>query len=250
MGKLASGLFCLVLLLAVGTAQATTISFTTVVGNYGASTATIGGIGVAGFYFDTSGGGSWKAANLFGRNESTDRGVGVCDPVEASQHLCGTGSGNGDWNELSNELAKELIRLTLPAGYHWVSVQLSSLDGNGSTHSADWERGQLLSSSSGSPSGPTSVICNFAANNAFSCSGVSVGGTSVEPILGVPVGSANSPYLFFKPWDWTTGHHNTNNDFLVLAATIEKNNQVPEPATMLLLVSGIPALIARRKLRA
>jgi len=239
MSKSSFWLFCLLLVMAVGTAQAT--SFVPGVGgSLGTSSTVIGGITVTAFYYDTTTS-SWKSANLFGRNDGIDdRGLGICDPKETGAQ-CGTGGGGGDYNELSNEAADELIRLTLPAGYHWVSVQLSSLDDNGSTNTALWERGQLLTSSSGTP-GSGTAICNVIFGGSFSCYG---GGDGINPILNITGASANSPYLFLKAYDWSGGG-NKNNDYLIQAATIGKT---PEPATMLLMGSGIAALLGRRKLR-
>ena len=236
----AGGVFSLLLLMAM-VAQATTVvnvSFAPPFGNLGSATHTYGGLITAhGYYFD---GTSWVDANLWGRGGTNDWGVGVCNPVEFSTCV----SGGGDVNELDNAGNNELIRLTLPNGWDWVSVQLSSLDNNGKTDPALWERGQLEFNSSGDPNDPTSTICTFAAGGSFSCT--VVGGTGIEPVLGISPADRQDRYLFFRPFDWTGGDK-TNNDFLVKGATII----TPEPASMMLLGTGLLAIIGgvRRKLR-
>lgn len=237
-------LLCVFLMLGMGSALANTISFVPGSGgSLGLSSTVIGGITVSGFYYDTTTS-SWKAAKLYGRRDGTDdRGLGICDPKESAAQCTANGVGGGDYNELSNEAAKELIRLTLPAGYHWVSVQLSSLDTNGSSNPLVWEHGQLLTSSSGTP-GTGTAICNFVTGTSFSCYG---GGGGINPVLSISGASANSQYLFLNPYNWQNATYK-NNDFLVQAAVIQAN--VPEPGSMLLLGSGIAALLGRRKLRA
>jgi hypothetical protein len=229
----------LLLFIGVGSAHADTIAFYPPVGNSGSSSATFGSIAVQGYYYNGS---AWTTtgANIFGRNETNDHGIGICNPAEVTS--CGTGSGGGDWNELSNAHNAELIRLTRPTGSSWVSVQLSSLDGNG--YSSDpanagyWERGQLLASATGVPGGSWTLICNFGAYGTGTC--VNVGGTSVEPIFMIPTAYAGTPYLFFLPYDWRPGT-STNNDFLVMAAT------VPEPTTLGMLATGLFGLILVRR---
>lgn len=231
----------LLLFIGVGSAHADTIPFYPPVGNSGSSTATFGSIAVQGYYYT---GGAWTmtGANIFGRNQTNDHGIGICNPAEVAS--CGTGSGGGDWNELSNAHNAELIRLTLSTGTSWVSVQLSSLDGNG--YSSDpanagyWERGQLWASATGVP-GSWTLICTFGAYGTGTC--VNVGGTSVEPIFMIPAAYAGTPYLFFHPYDWRPGGTSTNNDFLVMAAT------VPEPSTILLMGSGLLVLSLLRRRR-
>src|SRR5579872_3753387 len=103
----------LVLLCGVS-ALADTVNFNTasgfVVGSFGVSQATLGGIQVNAYYYKN---GAWQAANLFGRNQAPDDvGLGICDPSETAN--CGTGQNGGDYNEISNEIYPEIIRLKLP----------------------------------------------------------------------------------------------------------------------------------------
>lgn len=244
MRRFSPWVLCALILVALGTAHANTVSFVGVVGSYGSSSTTIGLIQINGYYYDSTTN-TWKDANLFGRNQTNDHGIGVCNPVEVTG--CGTGNGGGDINELDNAGQKELIRLTLPTGYDWVSVQLSSLDKNDSTIPANWERGQIWADSNGVPNGAStigdSIICNFAPGGAFTCP--YLGGSAFEPSLGIPAGYANSHYLFFQPKDWLNGT-NTNNDFLIMGAVIQP---VPEPASLLFVGTGLVGLAAKLRQR-
>ena len=219
---------------------ADTITFTAVVGSYGTSSYTLNGVKIDAYYFD-SGTNTWKSATLFGRNETNDHGVGICDPAEATN--CGTGSGGGDYNEISNELRPETLRLTLPTGYTWGNVQISSLDTNSGTGN---EHGVLYSSTTGTPGASGSIgtqICTFAATGTQTCA--STGG--MEPTITIPASFANSPYLFLEAKD-LSNPSNTNNDFLLYSVTINKVS-TPEPGSLVLLGSGLTALggLLRRK---
>jgi hypothetical protein len=233
-------LFCLFLF--AGVCAADTITFTAFVGNYNTSTSTFGAehLSVTAYYYDP-GAHTWRAANLFGRNESNDHGLGICSTGES----CGTGTGNGDYNEISNELHPETLRLTLPNGYTWGSIRISSLDTNSGTGPV--EHGVLFGSSTGTPGAPGAIgsqICTFAATGTQTC--VSTGGS--EPVLTIPNSFANSPYLFLEALDLSNAS-NTNNDFLLYSVTINQT-ATPEPGSLLLFGSGLVGLggLVRRKL--
>lgn len=219
-------------------------------GSLGVSSKTYGSITATAYYWNGS---SWvtgvSGLSLYGRAETNDNGIGVCDPLEfgngTTTNTCGTSGGKGDWNELSNEMAPELIRLSKTAGTAWVSVQLSSLDGNGSTNPANYEHGTLWASNGSF--GSAVAVCNFIAlGGSSTCFGST---TNLEPTINIGAQYANYSYLYIQANDWSTAcvqNHvcNTNNDFLVRAAT------VPEPGSMALLAGGflgLLALIRRRR---
>ena len=233
---------------AVASAAPITINFGTdgPAGNTNHSTFTDTGTGtqntglvVTGYYLNSSN--VWTAANLFRRDESpSDVGFGVCNPIEGSS--CGTGSSGGDINELDNSGQRELIRLTLPAGYTWVSVGVSSLDNNGGTGSP--EAGRLFADSDGTPSktagasGDT-LIQSFASTQT----------SNPNQQFTIPAGDASSPYLFFEPFN---PNGSTNNDFLINNAVIQAvsvggQSAVPEPATLVLLGSGLALAVRKRR---
>ena len=202
-----------ILLIQSTSSQAVEIDFSTIgpVGNLNATSYTdpATGLTVSGYYFD---GTNWVPANLFVRNQLNDHGLGVCNPVEASENGGDCPIDNGDINELDNNGNSELIVLTLPAGYEWVSVQASSVDDAGGIP----ERGILYADADGvfNPPGGNvgdTILQTFAGG----------GGNPVEPIFNILGANTGSPFLLFEPFDFTSGG-NTNNDYLVYKATIEQ----------------------------
>jgi PEP-CTERM motif len=214
-------------------------------------------LGVTGWYFDGTG---WQSSSLFRRKEApNDVGLGVCNPDEQP---CPGPPGGGDVNELDNNGHPELIRLELGSDYDWVSVSLSSLDTNDGSNIV--ERGILWGSNDGDPADLLSMDMLWQFE----------GGTSAgeNPSFDMFTDVTKSySYLFFEPTDWaapepttlttnsftTTGYHrttkksgstttttvkpNTNNDFLVHTAAVTKH-QVPEPASLILLLAALGAI--------
>lgn len=182
------------------------------------------GVVAAGFYKP---GVAWLPANLYVRNESDDHGLGVCNPDEQT---CPGPDGGGDVNELDNDGNEELIRLSLPAGFQWVSVTLSSLDDNSKSDDHKWERGQVWSSGSSDP------------GDAFDAGPVlEFENDESEPTFAIPLGAETRPYLYFRPYDWRYEGENTNNDFLVWKVEIDRVT-TPEPTSLGLLGLGLLAL--------
>ena len=226
--------------LVVGTADADAIviDFSSgPTGNLGTSHVEIMGVSVDGFYWD---GDSWEQANLYRRNETNDHGLGVCSTGED----CAAG---GDFNELSNNVNPELIRLTLPAGFFWTGVGVSSLDTNGGEAI---ERGQAFATSNSDPSSLFPIPNTLTPGAFWEFAATADSGAAVEPTFMVTGGTQFLEFIFFRPFDFSGGAtygYNRDNDYLVHTATIEP---VPEPGTVALFAVGLAGLglaIRRKK---
>ena len=149
-------------------------------------------INVNGWYYDP-GAGLWKSANLWNRNDGLpEQGLGICSPAETR---CAS---TGEQNELSNEVRQELIGLSSPTGYRWVSFTLGSLDNNdGGEH----ERGILYGTTTGNPNS-TSILyeCHFGTGGEIAPGDACSIGNSFNPSLVITAGQ-NSPFMFFQAYD-------------------------------------------------
>ena len=223
-------------------------------GDLNANNATVAGVRADAYYLN---GGAYTQASiggvpvtLFVRNEgANDSGLGGCGPAEQTSGGCNQNNGSftgggGDINELSNETIgtttlPELIRLTLPTGFRWTDVWVSSLDCNGTVGCSGTtiERGQLWFSNS---DGLGTANLGTKLTDLTATSDID----ATQMILLAGGAAQDAKYLYFIP-----GPANSNNDYLVWKADIQS---VPEPTTGFLLLVGLTAagvIRARRKVQ-
>jgi hypothetical protein len=203
-------------------------------GSLGTATTTITGwpgLEVSAWYWD---GGAWtqSGATIWRRHVPNDNGLGVCSPGED----CPSG---GDYNEVSNNLWPELLRIARPAGWLFTGFGLSSLDPNPGTPGAPVEHGMLnFGYGVGLPGGPGQVSANA----------MLLPHTGpIEPSFAVAAMFQDADYLWFEAYNWNDPNA-TDNDFLVRSITLQQ--QVPEPGVLALLVVGALGMALRRRGRA
>jgi hypothetical protein len=193
------------------------------------SSSTFGGITVDAFTYSA---GAYTASQLWFRNEApNDVGLGVCSEGTA----CGSpgGTGNGDYNELSNETNFEIIRLALPTNMVWSDLFVSSLDTGGSNNN---ESGMLYWSNSATP------LLSSLSGLAFSHNTLNADTGSIWSLIPASFNPSDT-YLFFT----ANASNGSNNDYLVWGANVVQHVPEPAPYTLLLAGLGLIGFMARRK---
>ena len=193
---------------------------------------TIDGVTIDGFVYFGDAHYRTDKGFLWMRNDD-DHGLGYCSKGER----CGlpNTTGDGDANELSNEVRNEVIRLTRPDGMSWSDIAVSSLD-SGGTH--DNETGTVYWSNIADPN--LSALTSKASFSYGQISPAFEG--SIFSLL--PGGfDVNAKYLFFR-----AGPGNgTNNDYDIWGVNV--TTAIPEPETYAMLLAGLGliVLVARRR---
>jgi hypothetical protein len=189
----------------------------------------LGGITVEGFIYDGATGYGNASSYLWKRDQTNDHGIGVCSTGETCGNV--NGDGSGDWNELSNNVNDEVIRLTRPAGTVWTSLWVSSLDSGGSGSS---ETGTFYFSNSLAPN--LATLAGVISSTVFSYTG---GPVEKE----VFAGSSSAMYVYFRAGPNASGN---NNDYLVYGVNVAP---IPEPETYAMLLAGLGLMgfMARRR---
>jgi len=227
------------------------------------------GVTASAYYLNSSN--AWTSGSLWARNETNDNGLGVCSQGEGSYCVTGQG-GNGDWNELSQEMNQEYIVLERPAGYSWSQLVASSLDNN---NGAGPESGMLFWSDSSNDMNVNTFLSSLSSSsNHFTFQNGDFGSTSTVQgdVLATAAGQSsgfnpNAKFVAFRSGSlggsttssstynsykckWkhnctsTSSTTSTNNDYVVYGGAL---TSIPEPGTLALMGVGLAGLFMGRR---
>ncbi len=197
------------------------------------------GVGVSGWVYSGNTSYTQNSGYLWLRNNTADHGLGYCSTNE----VCGATNttGDGDYNELSNNPNNDIVRLALSTGKKWTDIQISSLDTGGTNSN---EAGTFYWSSSATPNLNTSTNRINFSHNGLGWSSSTVEGSIFSYLLANGF-DVNAPYIFFRAGSWNSSGVNsngTNNDYVVWGVNVGvPQQQVPEPASCLLVLAGLLA---------
>src|SRR3954462_107020 len=202
----------------------------------GTDNTSFAGIAISGFTYTAPSTYAQNSGFLWLRNNADDHGLGYC----SDGTNCGAAdtTGNGDYNEVSNEFKNEVIRLTRPTGKAWTDIEVSSLDTGGTNNN---EMGTFYWSNSATPNlNNTTNLINFSHNGLGWNTTTEEG--SIFSYLVAHGFDVNAQYVFFRGGGYDSAGtltNGTNDDYLVWGVNVAA---IPEPETYAMLLAGLGLL--------